>query len=98
VGGEPSSGLALREWGQPGPPELLLWPGLGSTGAYFAGVAGALPGRAVAADPPGFGGLAPLEPCTFEHLIDVARATVAERGCSAMVGHSLGGWVARRRL
>ena len=94
VDGEPTSRVALRQWGEPGLPEVLLWPGLGSTGAYFAAVAGALPGRAVAADPPGFGGSAPLEPCTFEHLVEVARATVSERRCTAMVGHSLGGWVA----
>jgi pimeloyl-ACP methyl ester carboxylesterase len=91
---EPTSRVTLREWGEPGRQEVLLWPGLGSTGAYFAAVAGALPGRAVAADPPGFGGSAPLEPCTFAHLVEVARATVSERRCTAMVGHSLGGWVA----
>jgi pimeloyl-ACP methyl ester carboxylesterase len=94
VDGEQTSRVALREWGEPGQPEVLLWPGLGSTGAYFGAVAGALPGRAVAADPPGFGGSAPLEPCTFEHLVEVARATVSDRRCTAMVGHSLGAWVA----
>jgi pimeloyl-ACP methyl ester carboxylesterase len=94
VQGGLTSGVALREWGEPGLPEVLLWPGLGSTGAYFGAVAEALPGRAVAVDPPGFGGSAPLEPCTFEHLVEVARTTVSDRGCTAMVGHSLGGWVA----
>jgi pimeloyl-ACP methyl ester carboxylesterase len=94
VQGEPTSGLVLREWGDPGLPGILLWPGLGSTGAYFAGIAGALPGRAVAVDPPGFGGSAPLEPCTFEGLVDVARATVSDRRCTTMVGHSLGAYVA----
>ena len=39
-----TSGVALREWGEPGLPEVLLWPGLGSTGAYFGAVAEALPG------------------------------------------------------
>ena len=92
--GEQNSAVALREWGEPGLPEVLLWPGLGSTGAYFAAVAGALPGRPVAADPPGFGGSPPLEPCTFDRLVEVARATVSDRRCTAMVGHSLGAWVA----
>jgi pimeloyl-ACP methyl ester carboxylesterase len=94
VNGEPTSAVALREWGEPGLPETLLWPGLGATGAYFAGLAGKLPGRAVAADPPGFGTSAPIEPCTFEGLVKVARATVGDRGCAAMVGHSLGAYVA----
>ncbi len=94
VQGEPTSGVMLREWGDSELPGVLLWPGLGSTGAYFAGIAGALPGRAVAADPPGFGGSAPLEPCTFGRLVDVARATVSERRCTTMVGHSLGAYVA----
>ena len=77
VQGEPTSGVMLREWGEPELPGVLLWPGLGSTGAYFAGIAGALPGRAVAADPPGFGSSAPLEPSTFERLVDVARRPLA---------------------
>ncbi|MGD0811802.1 MAG: alpha/beta hydrolase [Acidimicrobiales bacterium] len=90
----PSSGVRLREWGEPGPPEILLWPGLGSTGAYFAPIAEELPGRAVAADPPGYGGSAPLEPSSFVHLVDVARVTAGDRRCKAMVGHSLGAYVA----
>jgi pimeloyl-ACP methyl ester carboxylesterase len=94
VDGGATSAVALREWGEAGLPEVLLWPGLGSTGAYFAGVSGALPGRAVAADPPGFGGSQALEPCTLEKLVAVARTTVSDRRCAAMVGHSLGGWVA----
>ena len=31
VDGQPTSRVALREWGEPGLPEVLLWPGLGST-------------------------------------------------------------------
>jgi len=84
----------LREWGEPELPGVLLWPGLGATGAYFAGIADAMPGRAVAADPPGFGGSEPLKPSTFERLVEVARATVSERECTTMVGHSLGAYVA----
>jgi pimeloyl-ACP methyl ester carboxylesterase len=84
----------LREWGEPELPGVLLWPGLGATGAYFAGIADAMPGRAVAADPPGFGGSEPLKPSTFERLVEVARATVSERRCTTMVGHSLGAYVA----
>jgi len=94
VDGEVASGIVVREWGDPGGPGILLWPGLGSTGAYFGGVASQLPGRAVAADPPGFGGSPPLDPCTYEGLVEVARATVDQRGCKAMVGHSLGAHVA----
>ncbi len=85
-----ASGVALREWGDPARPGILLWPGLGSTGAYFAEVAGPLPGRAVAADPRGFGGSPALDPCTYERLVEVARAAVGQRACRAMVGHSLG--------
>lgn len=94
MNGEVASGVVLRECGDPAHPGILLWPGLGATGAYFAEVAGALPGRAVAADPPGFGGSPALDPCTYERLVEVARATIGQRGCTAMVGHSLGAHVA----
>jgi len=49
------AGLAVREWGDPDDPAVLLWPGPGATGAYFAEVSAGLPGQAVAVDPPGFG-------------------------------------------
>ena len=91
---EDSSGVSLRESGDPHQPAILLWPGLGSTGAYFGGIVGMLPGRAVMADPPGFGRSPRLEPCNFAALVNVARTAVKDRGCRAMVGHSLGAHVA----
>jgi pimeloyl-ACP methyl ester carboxylesterase len=94
VDGEVVSGMVLRQRGDPVGPGILLWPGLGSTGAYFADIAEALPGRAVSVDPPGFGGSAPLDPCTYERLVEMASAAVDQRGCKAMVGHSLGAHVA----
>jgi len=87
-------GVAVRELGDPDLPTILLWPGLGATGAYFGGVAGMLPGRAVMADPPGFGSSPALDPSSFAALVDAARAVVEERACRAMVGHSLGAHVA----
>lgn len=86
--------LAVRESGDPALPGVLLWPGLGSTGAYYESLVPRLPYRAVAVDPPGHGGSAPLEPCTFERLVEIARAVVEECGCRAVVGHSLGAYVA----
>ena len=86
-------GLAVREWGDPAEPGVLLWPGLGSTAAYFESVAAALPGRAVAVDPPGFGRSAPVEPSSYERLVEMACAVVDACGCHAMIGHSLGGHV-----
>jgi len=53
VGDRLVGGLAVREWGDPAEPGILLWPGLGSMGTYFGSVVGALPGRGVAVDPPG---------------------------------------------
>jgi pimeloyl-ACP methyl ester carboxylesterase len=53
-----------------------------------------MPGRVVAVDPPGCGSSPPLEPCTPERLADLARAVVSAGGCSAMVGHSLGAYLA----
>jgi pimeloyl-ACP methyl ester carboxylesterase len=86
--------VAIREWGSPDAPGILLWPGLGSAGSYFAAVADALPGRAVAVDPPGSGRSLPLNNVTFEALVDAALAVVEECACRAVVGHSLGAFVA----
>jgi pimeloyl-ACP methyl ester carboxylesterase len=87
-------GLAVRVWGDPAEPGIVLWPGLGSSGAYFASVAGALPGRGVAVDPPGCGRTVPLDPCTCERLVEMTRGVVEACGCRAIVGHSLGAYVA----
>lgn len=87
-------GVAVRQWGDPSEPAILLWPGLGSAGAYFSAVAGLLPGRAVAVDPPGFGLSPPVEPCSFERLVEVASRLIETCGCRAIVGHSLGADVA----
>jgi pimeloyl-ACP methyl ester carboxylesterase len=87
-------GLAVREWGDPAAPGILLWPGLGSTSAYFSSVAEALPGRAVAVDPPGFGRSAPLDVCTYQRLVAAAAAVVDARDCRAVVAHSLGAHLA----
>jgi pimeloyl-ACP methyl ester carboxylesterase len=86
--------LAVREWGDPSLPGVLLWPGLGSTGAYFESLAPMLPYRAVVVDPPGHGDSAPLHPVTYQRLLEIARAVVEECGCQAVVGHSLGAYVA----
>ena len=76
-------------------PGILLWPGLGASRSYFAAVADALPGRAVAVDPPGCGpGAAPLDPPTYEQLLGIARDLVARHDCRAVVGHSLGAYIA----
>lgn len=87
-------GVALTEWGDPEEPGVLLWPGLGSNAAYFASLVGALPGRAVAVDPPGFGRSAPPESYDYEALVELAAAVLEECGCHAVVGHSLGAYVA----
>jgi pimeloyl-ACP methyl ester carboxylesterase len=86
--------LAVRESGDPAEPGVLLWPGLGATGAYFESLAGELPWRAVAVDPPGLGGSAPLDPCTYGRLVEIACAVVDRCQCRAIVGHSLGAYVA----
>lgn len=83
-------GLAFREWGDSNDPGVLLWPGLGSLGSYFAGIADALPGRSVAVDPPGFGGSEALGTPAFGALVELARAAIDAHDCRAMVGHSLG--------
>jgi len=87
-------GLAVREWGDPAEPGILLWPGLGATSAYFSSVAQALPGRAVVVDPPGFGRSVPPHAYTHERLIEAAARVVEACGCRAMVGHSLGAYLA----
>jgi pimeloyl-ACP methyl ester carboxylesterase len=84
------SGMAVREWGDPAVPAVLLWPGLGSTSAYFAAMAGSISGRAVAVDPPGFGRSAPPDGYTFEGLAHLAGRVVEACNCWAVVGHSLG--------
>jgi pimeloyl-ACP methyl ester carboxylesterase len=86
--------LAVREWGDPGELGILLWPGLGATGAYFDSLVGELPGRAVAVDPPGFGGSAPLHPCSYGRLVELACGVVERCECRAIVAHSLGAYVA----
>ena len=88
------AGVGVREWGGSEEPGILLWPGLGATGTYFAAVGELLPGRAVAVDPPGFGRSDPLAACTYERLVGVATAVVDACGCQAMVGHSLGAYLA----
>jgi pimeloyl-ACP methyl ester carboxylesterase len=73
---------------------ILLWAGMGATSAYFESVAPVLPWRGVAVDPPGCGGSPPLDPCTSDRLVEVAREVVVACGCRAVVGHSLGAYVA----
>lgn len=87
-------GLAIREWGDPAQPGVLLWPGLGSTGAYFAAVSELLPGRLIAVDPPGFGDSPPLDPYSRERLIEQTREAVCVCRCAAILGHSIGADVA----
>lgn len=88
--GDLSEGIAVREWGDPSQAGVLLWPGLGSTAAYFSAIAPLLPGHVVAADPPGFGRSAPPAAYSYAGLVDAARAVIVEHGCHALVGHSLG--------
>jgi pimeloyl-ACP methyl ester carboxylesterase len=83
-------GVAVREWGDPTEPAVLLWPGLGSTSAYFAAIARTISGRAVAVDPPGFGQSAPPDGYTFEGLAHLAGGVVEGCNCWAVVGDSLG--------
>ena len=84
----------MREWGDPAEGGLLLWPGMGSTGAYFASFSRAVPWPSVAVDPPGSGGSAPLDPCTSDQLVELARGVVDACACRAVIGHSLGAYVA----
>jgi pimeloyl-ACP methyl ester carboxylesterase len=87
-------GVAIREWGDADEPGVLLWPGLGFTGAYFAEVAPLLAGRCVAVDPPGWGGSPPLDVYTYERLVELVAELVRACCCSAILGHSLGGDIA----
>ena len=87
---ELTEGIAVREWGDPTQAGILFWPGLGSTGAYFSAIAPLLPGRVLAADPPGFGRSPPPAAYSYEGLVDAARAVIVACGCRALVGHSLG--------
>jgi len=94
VGDRVINGLAIREWGDSARTGILLWPGLGSSRAYFDSIAPFFPFRGVAVDPPGSGSSAPLDPCTSERLVGLARAAAEACGCRAIVGHSLGSYVA----
>jgi pimeloyl-ACP methyl ester carboxylesterase len=86
--------LAVREWGDPTEPGILLWPGLGFSSAYFLGSASLLPARAVAVDPPGWG-RSPAPPSySYEDLVGHAIEAIHVCDCRAMVGHSLGGDIA----
>ena len=87
-------GLAIREWGEPDDPAVLMWPGLGATSAYFASLAADLDCRTVSVDPPGFGASPPGAPITYARMLESARLVVEECGCVAVVGHSLGGFIA----
>lgn len=87
-------GLAVREWGEESQPGVLLWPGMGSSSAYFASMAPRTPWRGVAVDPPGSGGSEPLDPCTSDRLVELAGGVVEACDCRAVVGHSLGAYVA----
>lgn len=86
--------LAVREWGDPAEPGILLWPGMGFTGAYFAGTAALLPGRSVAVDTPGWGRSPTPSSYSYERLVGLAIETIRACDCAAMVGHSLGGDIA----
>jgi pimeloyl-ACP methyl ester carboxylesterase len=85
-------GVAVREWGDPAETGILMWPGLGATGGYFADVAEAMPGRAVSVDPPGFGPSPALDSYSYERLVELASALIGACDCQAFVGHSLGGF------
>jgi pimeloyl-ACP methyl ester carboxylesterase len=87
-------GVAVHESGDPAEPGILLWPGLGSSGAYFSAVGALLPGRAVAADPPGFGSSPLLHPYAYQGLVELAGVVVGECNCHVMLGHSLGADIA----
>ena len=66
-----------------------MWPGLGSTAAYFSAIAPLLSGGVLAVDPPGFGRSPPPEAYSYEGLVDAARAVIVKRCCRALGGHSL---------
>lgn len=83
-------GVAVHESGDPAEPGILLWPGLSSTSAYFNAVGALLPGRTVAADPPGFGSSPPPYAYSYEYLVERAGVVIGECDCRVMLGHSLG--------
>ena len=85
-------GVAVREWGDPAETGILMWPGLGATGGYFAAVAEAMPGRVVSVDPPGFGDTPALDSHSYGRLVELASALIGGCDCQAFVGHSLGGF------
>ena len=85
-------GVAVREWGDPAETGILMWPGLGATGGYFAAVAEAMPGRVVSVDPPGFGDTPALDSQSYGRLVELASALIGGCDCQAFVGHSLGGF------
>lgn len=86
--------VAVREWGDPSETGILMWPGLGATGGYFAGVAEAMPSRVVSVDPPGFGDSAPLDAYSYDALVQLVSAMIGACECQALVGHSLGAFFA----
>jgi len=86
-------GVAVREWGDPGETGILMWPGLGATGGYFAGVAESMPGRVVSVDPPGFGESPPLDSYGYDGLVELASSLIGACECQAFVGHSLGAFL-----
>ena len=83
-------GIAIDERGDLTSAGVLLWPGLGATGAYYRLVADLLAGRTVAADPPGTGDSPALEEWTFERMLTAAFGVISACRCQAMVGHSIG--------
>jgi pimeloyl-ACP methyl ester carboxylesterase len=87
-------GIAVREWGDPAHAGILLWPGLTASAAYFDSLAPGFPWRGVAVDPPGSGDSPPIDPCTLDRLLELTRDIAQECGCRAIIGHSLGGYVA----
>lgn len=87
--------ISYRDHGGDGPPILLLH-GLGGTVADWDAFAPRLTGhRAVAVDLRGHGGSGD-GPWTWDAVLDDLEAVVAHLGLAApaVVGHSLGGWVA----
>jgi pimeloyl-ACP methyl ester carboxylesterase len=87
-------GIAVREWGDPAHAGILLWPGLTASAAYFDSLAPVFPWRGVAVDPPGSGHSPRIDPCSLDRLVELTRDVAQERGCRAIIGHSLGAYVA----
>lgn len=87
--------VAFRDFGGDGPPVLLLH-GLGGTVADWNRFAARLTGhRVVAVDLRGHGGTGD-GPWSWDAVLDDIEAVIAHLGlpAPAVVGHSLGGWVA----